>query len=910
MRFQAAALVSVALGLVVASCAGAPTSLLVEVTDPAALAPDELRVSVFGERALLTKDQSVVVTSLPGRLVIDLPSESQLVRISVEARKTAVRVGAGAAQVRSQRGRQVRLQLSLGASLLDTDGDEVPDVIDNCALVANADQLDADGDSVGDACETPDADLGPSDQSASADLPSVDLAGPEDLLLGPDLQPQFDLIGVPPPRLFSVSPAVAAPGQTIFLEGADFIDPLVVNFPTGIVQVAARLSASRASVVVPDNVLLGGITVSAASQMSNAIPFRATTFALGLGALRAEYEQGEIPRQTPRLLDSINHFGIVDTGRYVYLLGGRGGDSLKTTMRALVNADGTLDRFEVGGVNLVTARESAAVLRLGDFVYVLGGYNGTDGNLASIERAPINPDGTLGTFAAVSAVLTKVRSGAAATIVGAYVYVSGGGDYSLERCPINADLSLATCVAVGPLAGANPFFEHRMIVVGNWLYLLAAGTTEILRAPVAANGDVGTVEVAPVALPRRQADGEVVVLGNAVYVLGGQDGSTTHGDVTRALVTATTGELGAFAKITVDGATLAMVTPRWGGRSAVLGNYLYVLGGYGVDRQEHASINASGDYGGFVASGRSTATGHENAPILVHGDQLYILGGQNSASTNLQTIEQATITSSGSLGAFSTNAVQLVVARSAHAVVRAGSFVYAIGGFDGNGTLRSVERATLDGSGLSAFTKLPEAAGPSRRALQKIRSSFTAVVSGKYLVVIGGQSDNGEPTNTVEAAELDASGDLVTDFALATTLVLQGRTGATAVRIGDQLYYLGGFDVSGLPIEEVERIATGTDGLLPASNFVDAAQDLGTSGPSAAFALGPYVQAMAPAYVTDSKRLKLDFDGDPVGMPTAAGELRLARWFSHFFEAGNRLYNVSGWNNGTVILEVDRAVLR
>ncbi len=905
---------SVACGLVLAACSGAPTSLLVEVTDPAALAPDELRVSIFGERALLTKDQSLVVTTLPGRLVIDLPSESQLVRISVEARKTAVRVGAGAAQVRSQRGRQVRLQLSLGASLLDTDSDEVPDVIDNCALVANPDQLDADGDNVGDACETPDDDLGSTDQSASvdlrSDLPSVDLAGPEDLVLAPDLQPQFDLIGVPPPRLFSVSPAVAAPGQTVYLEGADFIDPLVVNFPTGIVEVATRLSANRASVVVPDNVLLGGITVSAASQMSNAIPFRATTFPVGLGALRAEYEQGQIPRQTPKLLDSIVHFGIVDTGRYVYLLGGRSGASLKTTSRALINADGTLDRFEPGGVSLVTAREAATVLRLGDFVYVLGGYNDTDSNLTSIERATIGADGTLGPFATVSAVLTTARSGAASTVVGRYVYVSGGGDYSIERCPISADLSLEACVAVGPLAGPNPFFDHRMIVVGNWLYLLAAGTTNILRAPVAASGDVGTVEIAPVTLPRRQGDGEVVVLGDAVYVLGGQDASTTHGDVTRALITAPTGELGPFAKVTVDGATLAMVIPRWGGRSAIVGNYLYVLGGYGVDRHEHASINASGEYGGFVASGRSTSTGHDDAPILVHGDQLYIVGGQNSASTNLKTIEQAQITSSGSLGAFSTNAVQLVVARSAHAVVRAGSYVYAIGGFDGNGTLRSVERATLDGSGWSAFTKLPEAAGASRRALQKIRSSFAAVVAGKYLVVLGGQSDNGEPTNTVEAAELDDDGNLVTDFALATTLVLQGRTGASVVRIGDQLYYLGGFDVSGNPIEEVERITTGTDGLLPATPFVDAALDLGTSGQSAAFSLGPYVQAMAPAYVTDSRRIKLDFDGDPVGMPEAAGELRIARWFSHFFEAGNRLYNVSGWNNGTVILEVDRAVLR
>ena len=35
----------------------------------------------------------------------------------------------------------------------DGDGDGVPDVTDNCAAVANADQADADKDGVGDLCE-------------------------------------------------------------------------------------------------------------------------------------------------------------------------------------------------------------------------------------------------------------------------------------------------------------------------------------------------------------------------------------------------------------------------------------------------------------------------------------------------------------------------------------------------------------------------------------------------------------------------------------------------------------------------------------------------------------------------------------------------------------------------------------
>src|SRR5260370_41063457 len=46
---------------------------------------------------------------------------------------------------------------SLGSSgkITDTDGDGVPDDVDNCPLVPNADQRDSNLDGIGDACATP-----------------------------------------------------------------------------------------------------------------------------------------------------------------------------------------------------------------------------------------------------------------------------------------------------------------------------------------------------------------------------------------------------------------------------------------------------------------------------------------------------------------------------------------------------------------------------------------------------------------------------------------------------------------------------------------------------------------------------------------------------------------------------------
>jgi hypothetical protein len=43
--------------------------------------------------------------------------------------------------------------VSVNATVTDTDGDAIPDAVDNCPNVSNPDQADSDGNSISDACQ-------------------------------------------------------------------------------------------------------------------------------------------------------------------------------------------------------------------------------------------------------------------------------------------------------------------------------------------------------------------------------------------------------------------------------------------------------------------------------------------------------------------------------------------------------------------------------------------------------------------------------------------------------------------------------------------------------------------------------------------------------------------------------------
>ncbi len=284
-------------------------------------------------------------------------------------------------------------------------------------------------------------------------------------------------------------------------------------------------------------------------------------------------------QRTPPLIEARRSTTAFATGTHVFVLGGFSDVVLSSIERAPIEDGGSLGSWELLPP-MTSRREGMGVLYHDGFVYLLGGsaQYGTAGS--QVERAAVLPDGSLGDWS-VQTALPAPRWGLSAVVHNRYIYVVGGyATQGIESPPvilrtkIKDDGSLGEWVESGQLPSWRNYTTAA--VWGNSLYVLGGfdGNTKlnsILKAQVFADGGLGTFESAG-SLSEEITQPGVVVFGSQMFVVGG---GGIYGPRDRVEVT-TVNSSGVLAPWKV---LSPMTVEREGFGIAHVGSHVYVLSG-------------------------------------------------------------------------------------------------------------------------------------------------------------------------------------------------------------------------------------------------------------------------------------------------------------------------------------------
>ena len=143
---------------------------------------------------------------------------------------------------------------------------------------------------------------------------------------------------------------------------------------------------------------------------------------------------------------------------YLYLLGGNsgGGGYLATVQYGSIGSTGDVASW-ASTTSFTTSRSKFRALAYNGYMYVLGGEITGGGSTTSVQYAPINSNGTLGSWTAATALPVAYKDFGAAAYKG-YMYIGGGSSTAVYYMQINANGTLGaswTTATSLPYTGAN-----------------------------------------------------------------------------------------------------------------------------------------------------------------------------------------------------------------------------------------------------------------------------------------------------------------------------------------------------------------------------------------------------------------------------------------------------------------------
>jgi hypothetical protein len=302
--------------------------------------------------------------------------------------------------------------------------------------------------------------------------------------------------------------------------------------------------------------------------------------------------------------------------------------------------------------SLTEARFEHAAVVVSDTIYVLGGYlwRGHATATSTIERATVQPDGTLGNWTlddAQDLTLNLGRAQHAAVATSNHIYVFGGRDAghqitnSVEYAAVQPDGTLTTWQM------ATPMLESRVFAgaarAGEWIYVVGGYRApkylnSIERAQIAPDGSLLEWQAAtPLSTPRTRAS--VVATEGYLYVMGGGAEQVDVGTRVERAAILPDGSLGAWEALS------PLRVPRSGASVVVVDNSLYVLGGserygwVGSSRSvERATIDPDGTVRPWVLVDEMRDWRIRGAAVTLNG-RIYAIAGAGPDESTVEWVD-------------------------------------------------------------------------------------------------------------------------------------------------------------------------------------------------------------------------------------------------------------------------------
>ena len=237
-----------------------------------------------------------------------------------------------------------------------------------------------------------------------------------------------------------------------------------------------------------------------------------------------------------------------------------------------------------------------------------------------------------------------------------------------------------------------------------------------------------------------------------IYAVGGgngANGSNLLRSVERAEILPD-GSLGAWAK-----EKNALVYPRRCTRLAVVGNYIYAIGGYSgalLDSVERAEILPDGRLGKWTLQPQPLTMPRYVHAVAQHNDAIFVIGGHAQKQGDAQSEVEWTQLANDKKDRSWRRAASLQTGRYGLSAAAHGNYVYALGGINNLVFQNTIEKLEITAEGVVS-------AWQGTTPLPLPLADFSVVSYKDWLYILGGTNAGGY-YNTVMSARTNETGDI------------------------------------------------------------------------------------------------------------------------------------------------------